>query len=244
MKSLFLLATFLLISWQNFAQSIYSGNVIDAWDKKYLEGVEVSVSGKAKVMTNSRGYFSVSAMNGDTLILNFPGFFQRMEILGKEKFFLLELQDKAKLLPTFLVKSEPYRFRFKDGKLFLVENEEFTEKKLSSQLGIGAIDRNSPTGGLAIYGPISYFTKRNRELREYEQKLDWLRRRAGYLEVIDSDSIRNNLMSQYRLDRREWDDTIIRFNQFHRNHEFLDWTKERVLSALSEFFRIENYLGD
>jgi hypothetical protein len=244
MKSFCPVVIFLLISWRSLAQSNYSGNVIDAWDKKYLEGVEVSVSGKAKVKTNSRGYFSVSATIGDTLTLNFAGFIQGREILGEDRFFLLELQDKARLLPTFQVKSEPYRFRFKDGKLFLVENEEYTEKKLSSLPGIGAIDRNSPTGGLAIYGPISYFSKRNRELREYEQKLDWLKRRAGYLEIIDSDSIRNNIMSRYGLDRMHWDNTIIRFNQFHQSHEFLDWTKERVLVALNEFFRIENYLVD
>lgn len=244
MKSLNLLVIFLLISWQSFAQSSYSGNVIDAWDKKYLEGVEVSVSGKGKATTNSRGYFSVSAMIGDTLTLNFSGFIQRKEILGKDRFLLLELQDKARLLPTFQVNSEPYRFRFKDGKLFLVENEEYNEKKLSTQASVGTADPSSPTGGLVIYGPISYFTKRNRELREYERKLEWLKRRAGYLEVIDSELIRTELMTRYGLDRKDWDNTIIRFNQFHQSHEFLDWTKERVLASLNEFFRIENYLGD
>jgi len=244
MKSIYPIVIFLLISWQNFAQSSYSGNVIDAWDKKYLEGVEVSVSGKGKAMTNSRGYFSVSAMIGDTLTMSFSGFIQRKEILGKDRFLLLELQDKARLLPTFQVNSEPYRFRFKDGKLFLVENEEYTEKKLSSQVSVGTADPNSLTGGLVMYGPISYFTKRNRELREYEQKLEWLKRRAGYLEVIDSELIRTELMTRYGMDRKGWDNTIIRFNQFHQSHEFLDWTRDRVLASLHEFFRIENFLED
>lgn len=243
MKSLFLFLNFLFFGWQSFAQSSYSGNVIDAWDKKYLEGVEVSISGKGKTMTNSRGYFSIQGMLGDTLTLTFPGFIERKQVLGEERFFLLELQDRARLLPTFQVKAEPYRFRFKDGKLTLIENEEYIEKKLSQQITGGA-DKFSPNPNFTIYGPISYFTKRNRQLRQYDEKLDWLRRRAGYLEVIDSDSVRTELMTRYQLNRSEWDQLIIRFNEFHQSHDFLDWSKERVLASLSEFFRIESFLGD
>jgi hypothetical protein len=243
MKSLFPFLFFLFFGWQSFAQSSYSGNVIDAWDKKYLEGVEVSISGKGKTMTNSRGYFSIQGMLGDTLTLTFPGFIERKQVLGEERFFLLELQDRARLLPTFQVKAEPYRFRFKDGKLTLIENEEYIEKKLSQQI-TGAADKFSPNPNFTIYGPISYFTKRNRQLRQYDEKLDLLRRRAGYLEVIDSDSVRTELMTRYQLDRSEWDQLIIRFNEFHQSHDFLDWSKERVLASLSEFFRIESFLGD
>ncbi|PZV83823.1 hypothetical protein CLV31_10546 [Algoriphagus aquaeductus] len=234
----------LLLCWNAYGQVTYSGNVIDALDKKYLEGVEVSVLGKNKVLTNSRGYFSISAIMGDTLQLSFPGFLERKIVLNEERFMLLELQDRARLLPTFQVKAEPYRFRFKDGKLYLSEDEPEAEKRLSQQVGLGTISSDSPQGVLVIYGPISYFTKRNRQLRQYEEKLEWLRRRAGYLEVIDSDSIRNELMANYRLDRTQWDHTIVRFNEFHQAHEFLDWSKERVLNALREFFRIENYLSD
>jgi hypothetical protein len=244
MKSPLFLFLFFLITGYSFAQSSYSGNVIDTWDKKYLEGVEVSVSGKGKVVTNSRGYFSVPAMLGDTLTLNFPGFIEKKQVLGEDRFFLLELQDRARLLPTFQVKAEPYRFRFRDGKLTLIENEEYTEKKLSQQVGLGPVDPSSGSMGVTIYGPISYFTKRNTQLRKYEERLDWIKRRAGYLEVIDSDSIRSELMDRYHLDRMKWDDLIIRFNEFHRSHEFLDWSKDRVMAALSEFFRIESYLGD
>ena len=243
MKSPSLLLFFLLISGQSFAQSSYSGNVIDAWDKKYLEGVEVSISGKGKTVTNARGYFSIQAFLGDTLTLTFPGFIERKQILGEEKFFLLELQDRARLLPTFQVKAEPYRFRFRDGKLTLVENEEYTDQKLSQEITSG-VDKFSPNPNFTIYGPISYFTKRNRQLRQYDEKLDWLRRRAGYLEVIDSDSVRAELMEKYQLDRTQWDQLIIRFNEFHQSHDFLDWSKERVFAALSEFFRIESFLGD
>jgi hypothetical protein len=93
-----------------------------------------------------------------------------------------------------------------------------------------------------VYGVLSSLTKRNRELRKYEEKLEWIKRRQGYLEVIDSDSIRTELMGTYHLNREQWDEMIIRFNEFHLGHEFLDWPKERVAESLREFVRIETYL--
>jgi hypothetical protein len=74
--------------------------------------------------------------------------------------------------------------------------------------------------------------------------MDWERQRVGYLEVIDSDSIRIELMQQYGLDRKKWDELILRFNTFHAAHEFLGWSKDRVLAALKEFFRLEFLLED
>jgi hypothetical protein len=226
------------------AQRRYSGNVIDAWDKKYLEGVLVRSSFQEKTSTNARGYFSINATVGDTLRLSFPGFLETKIVLTEEQFLFIELQDLARLLPTFQVKADPYRFRFKDGKLYLSEDEPVLEKRLSQQVSLGALDRNSPAPGFVISGPISYFSKRNRQLRAYEERMNWERQRAGYLEVIDADSVRIELMQQYRLDRKKWDEMILRFNTFHAAHEFLGWSKERVLASLKEFFRLEFLMED
>ena len=244
MKKLFLLFLLFFSILTSSAQRRYSGNVIDAWDKKYLEGVLVSSSFQEKTSTNARGYFSITARLGDTLRISFPGFLEKKLLLTEEQFLFVELQDLARLLPTFQVKAEPYRFRFKDGKLYLSEDEVVQEKRLSQQVGLGAIDPTSPTPGFVIAGPISYFSKRNRQLRAYEERLDWERQRAGYLEVIDADTMRTEFMQQYRLDRTQWDALILRFNTFHASHEFLGWSKERVLASLKEFFRLEMILED
>jgi len=220
------------------AQGRYSGNVVDAWDKKYLEGVVVTNGKGEEVKTNARGYFSISSFMGDTLAFNFPGFLEKKWVANSEYFLFIELQDRARLLPTFQVKAEPYSFRFKDGKLILVEETSGEKTTLSQQAGI-AIDSTSPNPGFVIYGPISYFTKRNRQLRAYEKRMEWKKRRQGYLEVIDSDSLRTSMMDAYQLDRKEWDDLILRFNAFHATHEFLDWPKVRVQEALETYFRLE-----
>lgn len=223
-------------------QISFSGNVLDAFDKKYLEGVTVSIVGKDQTVTNSRGYFSLKVYEGDTLRLSFPGFIEHQLVLGQDRFLLLQIQDEARLLPTFQVEAEPYRFRFKDGKLYLAEDEPEVARRLSTGVSAGASQSADLTPGFAVYGVLSSLTKRNRELRRYEEKLEWIKRREGYLEVIDSDSIRTELMDSYRLDRDDWDEMIVRFNAFHLEHEFLDWPKDRVVDSLKEFIMIESYL--
>jgi len=224
------------------AQTSFSGNVLDAYDKKYLEGVTVRISGKDTVLTNDRGYFSLKGEAGDTLLISFPGFIDQSLILERDRFLLIQIQDQARLLPTFQVEAEPYRFRFKDGKLYLAEDEPEQARRLSHGVSAGAAQNTSLTPGFAVYGVLSSLTKRNRELRKYEEKLEWIQRRQGYLEVIDSDSIRTGLMETYHLSREAWDELIVRFNAFHLEHEFLDWPMDRVATSLAEFVRIESIM--
>ena len=234
MKFRFLVVLYFAFLPAILAQRTYSGNVLDATDKTYLEGVNVEVLGStSSSITNIRGYFSVKGNLGDTLKISFPGFIDQKIPLGEETFLLLQIQDQARFLPTFEVKSEPYAFRFKDGKLTLIDPDE--EKAPSNKGGISAGYLNSPNGGVAIAGVLSSLTKRAKQEREYQKKLEWMRRREGYYAVIESDSIRKNLMVKYQLQRSDWDRIIIRFNEGNAYHEFLDWSKERVYATLNEF---------
>ena len=237
LKSTFLfLITGILILYSQaiFAQASYSGNVLDATDKRYMEGVEVSLDAKEEIVTtNSRGYFSVKASVGDTLIFRFPGFIDQKIKLTADRFLLVQIQDRARLLPTFEVKGEPYAFRFRDGKLTLIDPNEKSEPSKKGEVTVGA--GTSTGGGLTIYGPISYFTKKARQERQYREKQETLRRRQGYLAVVDSDSVRTILMDENQIDRNTWDKIIVRFNQAHIHHQFLDWSKEKVYARLSEF---------
>lgn len=231
---LFATGILLLISQAIFAQTSYSGNVLDATDKRYMEGVEVSVLAKDQTTTtNSRGYFNLQASRGDTLVFRFPGFIEQKIKLTDDRFLLVQIQDRARLLPTFEVRGEPYAFRFKDGKLILFDPNEKAEPSKKGEVTLGT--GTSMGGGLTIYGPISYFSKRARQEREYRDKLEILRRRQGYLEVVDSDSVRSVLMETFQIDRNTWDKIIVRFNEAHLHHQFLDWSKEKVYARLSEF---------
>jgi hypothetical protein len=236
-------SAFLVITMASFAQAqaTYSGNILDAIDKRYIEGVEVSVLDKSGAsFTNLRGYFSIKASEGDTLMIRLPGFYDQKIKLGKDRFLLVQLQDRANLLPSFEVKSDPYSFRFKDGKLTLVDPDESMTQIDDKQV---SLTKGTSTGaGTTINGPISYFSRKARNEREYARKLEIISRRQGYLGVVDSDSVRTKLMESHQLDRETWDKLILRFNQINLSHQFMDWSSEQVLGRLNEFLFIEKAL--
>lgn len=225
------------------AQLTYSGNVLDAIDKRYIEGVQISVLGQnVSSTTNSRGYFSTKASEGDTLLFRFEGFYDQKIRLEKDRFILVQLQDRARLLPSFEVKADPYLFRFINGKLTLIDEDELASQSTAKQSGL---TKGTSTGaGVTINGPISYFTRRARNEREHIRKLKIIARRKGYLDVVDSDSVRSKIMDRHRLDRASWDKLIVRFNQSNLSHQFLDWSKDRVLSHLNLFIEREKALED
>jgi len=221
-----------------FAQLTYSGNVMDANDKKYLEGVFLEVVGsKENDSTNTRGYFNLRAAVGDTLKITYPGFLDQKILLTGDRYLQIQIQDRARFLPTFEVKAEPYAFRFKDGKLSIIDPNEVQEKSPKGQVTAGP--SGSPTGGFVVYGAISYFTKKAREAREYAKKQEWNKRRAGYYAIIESDSVRRNLMVKFQLDRSQWDKLIIRYNEGNAHHEFLDWPMDRVYAHFNSFISRE-----
>ncbi|MGM0947106.1 MAG: carboxypeptidase-like regulatory domain-containing protein [Bacteroidota bacterium] len=226
-------------------QSAYSGNILDASDRQFLEGVSVSVIGReSRDTTNQRGYFSVKAFQGDTLLVEFEGFISRKISLEKDRFLMIEIQDNARFLPTFEVKSPGYSYRFKDGRLVLREEDEEVKPSRKGEVIAAPLSNADGTGGIAISGVISYFTKKARYAREYEKKKEWHQRRSGYYAIVQSDSIRTELKRKFELDSANWDELIIRFNQFHAAHEFLDWPESRVLNQLKEFLRIETSFLD
>lgn len=86
MRTYWFLLFFLFQLLEVYGQRKYSGNVVDAWDKKYLDGIEVLSSRKEKSITNARGYFSIDALMGDTLTFSFSGFLDKKVIVAEETF--------------------------------------------------------------------------------------------------------------------------------------------------------------
>jgi len=157
---------------------------------------------------------------------------------------MIELQDKARFLTTFEVKGSNYSYSFKDGRLIILDENRAKTPSRKGEVIATPMDNGDGIGGMVISGPISYFTRKARRARAYERKKQWLERRAGYYEVIDSDTTRIQLMEKYELSREDWDQLVIRFNQFHQQHEFLDWPESRVRKSLEEFIQIERSFFD
>lgn len=230
----------LLVSLSTYGQRMYSGIILDSQDLGFLEGVHVQSLPDGDVsVSNARGYFAVRAAAGDSLSLSMIGFLTQKIVLGEELFLTVKLQDKARFLPTVQVEATPYSYRFKDGKLVLREENEVVDSSPKGEMTLAPNASGDGSGGIALNGFISYFTKKAKQQREYARKMRWHARRKGYYAVIQSDSVRMDFSKKYGLSDESWNRLVIRFNQFHQAHEFLDWSSERVWNSLDEFLLIE-----
>ena len=61
-------------------------------------------------------------------------------------------------------------------------------------------------------GPISFFSKSEKNKRQYRKSEELRTAQQDYLDVIRSDSMRNELITHFSLSREKYDSLLILFN--------------------------------
>src|SRR5690606_11905775 len=100
-------------------------------------------------------------------------------------------------------------------------------------VGVGATEDSRP--GVAMAGPISFFSKSEKNKRQYRKSEELRTAQQDYLDVIRSDSMRNELITHFSLSREKYDSLLIRFNAANRHHQFRDMEEDRVKKMLFYF---------
>jgi hypothetical protein len=90
---------------------------------------------------------------------------------------------------------------------------------------------------MTLDGPISYFMRSERQKRQYRRKLEFLESQSGYLEYIQSDSVKIAIIEEFGLSETDLDGLIVEFNLANLDHQFVYMSKERVSSLFYEFVR-------
>ncbi len=233
MKSI-LFIFFLCITAVSAQGQVLTGNIIDVLDQSYLNGVNVENTRTAATFTSSNlGYFRMEVELGDSVVFSKEGYVTHVIVVKETVHQVVSMvfdavglppvdvfgERPSLYIPGISLDKDPNRKPMGPGRIMPGHSGSFTEM----------------TPGVTLDGPISYFTKRERNKRQYKRALEKLARQAAYLEVIQSDSIKQALMDRFELLETELDELIIGFNTYHREHEFLDMDYDTVLGLLYEF---------
>ena len=223
----------LLISYSIQGQ-VLTGNVIDVHDQYNMKGVKVENLNNSQTYTsNARGYFRIEVDLGDTVVFSKEGYVDYVLLVKDTEHMVIPLTFDAMGLPTAYV--------FGDRPSLYIPGVSKDIDPDRKPMGPGWImpghsgSHTDLTPGVTLDGPISYFTKRERNKRQYKRALEKIQRQQDYLDVIQSDSIKQVLMERFEVNEEELDELIIGFNIYHREHEFLDMDKKTVLGLLYEF---------
>jgi len=213
---------------------VLTGNIIDVPDQYNLKGVKVeNLRTSQTYMSNNRGYFRIEVEMGDSVIFSKEGYVNHIIVVKEIDHLVVPMTFDAVGLPTAYV--------YGDRPSIYIPGISLDRDPDRKPMGPGRImpghsrSHTDLTPGVTLDGPISYFTKRERNKRQYKRAQEKLARQAPYLEVIQSDSIKQVLMNRFELQEADLDELIIGFNIFHREHEFLDMDHDTVLGLLYEF---------
>lgn len=166
--------------------------------------------------TNSQGLFSISALPTDTLLFSLVGY-SSMEIplLFEEEGFLIRLHEKSNLLKEITIK----------GTRLSPNDITRTPRVLPKPM----------SGAEAIFSPIDYFSKWQREKRKLLKLIQENDRTITYVQVVNDQEIRENIMEEHALTEERFYDLLAKFNQ-QSSAVLYSTNRNEIITSLKSFF--------
>lgn len=169
------------------------------------------------------GRFELTVRKGDTLEFSYVGY-QSLKLVVEPvhiaNFVRITLPEDSVLLPSITIYADPrYKvpLNIQGQPIFIegvsIEGELKPIRPGTIGFGVNPGVGGMPMGGATIYGPISYFSKDEREKRKAEEAVQETRETITYQKYIAQDSVRNKLCAIYELDSNQYDQVIRRLHR-------------------------------
>ena len=233
LRTCLLFSCFLLLINPSYSQEV-SGKVLDGRGKSGIAWVKVDNTRSGKfTYTDHEGKFAALAEEGDTLVFSFKNFHSKSITVPEnlEEPLVVYLEFDAVELPEVFVMEKNQNTSIQLHGIPKVDPDHVPIRP--GQVVVGATEDYRP--GVALAGPISYFSKSEKNKRNYRKSEELREAQKDYLEVIRSDSMRSEIMHHFVLKREQYDSLLILFNAANLQHQFRDMEKERVERLLFYF---------
>ncbi len=173
-------------------------------------------------VSDRHGNFSVLAERGDTVLISSVGYQPVAIIIAPEhllNFLKVVLPQDSILLPSITIYADPYYkvpLNTQGGPMQLYGIQRKTAGKTieAGDIGFGITGVDGiPLPGVVMYGPITYFSKDEREKRQAQEAYQETRQTITYQRFIAQDSVRGKLQALYDVDSAQYDRIIVRLNR-------------------------------
>lgn len=199
------------------AQKITRGIVVDSISLKAIPGVHVRVKGKdVFAVTGSMGAFQIRTVATDTLILTMVGYNTiALPLLFEEDDLMIRMGERYQLLEEVTIRGN----RLFDSDIIR------TERKVPQKMSTAE----------AFSSPWTYFSRDQRERRKVVKLINENDRIKTYIQVINDQEIREDIMFDHGLSEAQYYTTLAIFNQ--QSYDVLYSTDPyEIISSLKQFF--------
>jgi len=204
-------------SLQASAQKNTRGIVVDSISLKALPGVHVRIKSTNRVaVTNASGVFQLTTNVADTLILTMVGYNTvELPLLFEEEDMMIRMGEKFQLL----------------NEVTITGNRLFESDIIRSQRSIP--HKMSTTD--AFSSPWEYFSRGQKEKRKVVKLINENDRIKTYIQVINNQEIREDIMYEHELTETQYYNTLARFNEQSKNVLY-ETDPFLIAAALKSFF--------
>ncbi len=215
----YILVTFLLmLAFSGHSQKVTRGIVVDSVSLKALPGVHVRVKNSNRgAVTNNTGVFTMQTSAVDTLVLSLVGYNNlELPLLFAEEDILIRLSERIRVLKEITISGT----RLYDREIIRTPRTE--PRKMSAADGFSS--------------PWEYFSKGQKEKRKVVKLINENDRIKTYIQVINDQEIREDIMHAHGITETEYYNTLAQFNQ--QSNDVLYSTDEYIIiDSLKSFFK-------
>lgn len=231
---------FLLILFFSFpliaqSQITLSGSVMDSVSRAPLHYVIIQTSQKVVAITGEDGLFELTCRAGDTISFTRLGFKTVVQIkLRSEKGMTVQMGESSTVLKSITIFGDYKPYQKAKWREYVILPKPFQNPNMRDSAGV------IQTFGLGVRipGPISYFTRYEKNRRKYKRVIHDQELTEIYREVMASDEVKQDLMKLFSLPESAYYKKIEKFNIAFPDIAYEKDRKE-IITTLTQFFALK-----
>ena len=208
-----------------------------------------------------QGRFELTARRNDTVEFSYVGYVPLEVVIDHvhlTNFMKITMTEDSILLPSIRIYADRYYkvpVEVNGPPIFLpgvtIVNPPDPIKAGDIRAGTDPMmDGGIPGGGFTLYGPITYFSRDEREKRKAEFAYKETRETITYQKYIAQDTVKAQLVEMYKLTEDQYDEVLVRLHQFwpgiqrsYRPREIWNWLLihfDRTVPIVKQYSVITN----
>jgi hypothetical protein len=208
-----------MMSLSGWGQKKTHGIVVDSLTLGALQGVHVRVKNTGQgTVTNAKGEFYINTTASDTLVLSRIGYLDlSIALLFEEEDILIRMKERVRYLKEITINSTR------------LNSSEVTRSVRTAPRKMSTAD--------AFSSPWDYFTRGEKDKRKTVKLINENNRIKTYVEVLNDQLLRENIMEELGLSETEYYAILAQFNKQSAATVLYSTDRYEIMESLKYFFR-------
>lgn len=220
------------------SQSQLTGMMADSATMQPLPNVNIRIkNGGPITVSDIRGFFSLTASDEDTVVFSIVGYYSKsLPVKLVREVAIIFMTEEQKTLESVEIRGDvllPYLKKIPQESPW--KNPTYS-KGFTETPGFQGIQTFGP--GYTLKGPISRFSKYEKERKKLKKVQQQNYNAQGYVELVNSPEVKDRIMKDYNISEEEYFRLLAVFNE--KNKDIIYELEPNELIAILLMFYGEN----